>query len=83
MGRPLQEMKKQVSSRVACEEQRNRMSGLILLFRGLFFCPQLFDEQPHLFRPGIGKRIFAAKVKKIPEPLPVIGVGSDGNCSLL
>ena len=55
------------------------MRGLLLLFGRLILFPQFFDEQPHMFRSGIRKRIFAAEIEIIPEPLPIIGVARNGN----
>jgi hypothetical protein len=35
--------------------------------------PELFNEQTHLFRPGIRQLMVGAKIEIIPEPLRVIG----------
>ncbi len=62
-----------------CKEERQGMRGLVLLFLGLVLFSQFFDEQTHMFRSGIRKRVFTAEIEIIPEPLRVIGTKIKGD----
>jgi hypothetical protein len=57
-----------------CKIEGNCVSGLGTLFLGLIFGSELFDEQADLLGLGIRRWVFPAKIKKIPEPFPVMDV---------
>lgn len=59
------------------------MGSLFLLIGGLSLFPQFLDKHAHMLRLGSRKRIFAAEVKVIPQPLPVIRVTRDRDRPLL
>ena len=48
------------------------MCGLLLLFCCLLLLAQFVDKQLHTLRVEIRKRIFAAKIQIVPEPLFII-----------
>ncbi len=55
------------------------MCSMPLLCLCLLLFPQFVDKQLHLFRLGSRKRVLAAKVKIIPEPLFILRVAGIRN----